>query len=186
MDSVRQQSEKFYLKHFFDICDLVSIIGDSANKSFRFEGWRLFVDSECYQQNNGYDCGTFVCLYMYSIMNNDYDYTRRLKKNRRDVLRRVIDQCPEPSKRTEVRFTYKGWFQYPQFEYDYVNGSTIISEFQMALKYLNCSICGQKVEREKERCIVCNNEAHKKCLNENNLLCLCQKDRNYSSESNQE
>ena len=183
IDSKRRTTDKYYRQYFFRICELVNLVVHSADKSMAFEHWRLVVDSECYQQKNDYDCGTFVCLYMYSIINGDYDYVNRLKKNKRNIVRRVIDEVPAPPQQHLVHHAYKGWMRFPDMNYTFAKGSKVISQFQSALKNIKCSICLQKIEGEKQRCIACNNEAHQRCLNEDNRLCECKLETTYSSQN---
>ena len=181
MDSLRKNTEMYYKNHFMSICDLVAVVFESAGKSPDFVNWKLVVDSESYQQKNTFDCGIFVCLYMYSIMNNDYGYLSRLRKNRRDVVRRVLDEYPMPPRKIEHRYTYSGWQSYPSLDYTYEKGCTVIAKFESTLKSIKCVMCQQKIEGSKIRCIVCGNEAHIKCLSQEDRICYCEKEINYGS-----
>lgn len=177
MDSMRKKEEKYYRQHFMNVCDLISVAMESAGGQPDFKNWKLIVDSECYQQKNDFDCGIFVCLYMYSIMNKDYGYISRLRKNRRDVVRRVIDEYPSPPSKIEQRYNCNNWISYPDLNYTYEKGSIVIFEFESTLKAIKCVRCKEKIEGSKVRCIVCGTEAHSKCLLPDDEICFCQENQ---------
>lgn len=181
MDPIRKTIDKnYYRQHFMNICDLVTIAMESAGGQPDFENWKLVVDSECYQQKNDFDCGIFVCLYMYSIMNKDYGYLSRLRKNRRDVVRRVLDEYPLPPMKIEHRYNCQIWQSYPCLEYTYEKGSIVIANLESALK-AKCIMCKEKIEGSKTRCIVCGTEAHNKCLLPDDVICFCEMNRHHGT-----
>lgn len=62
----------------------VQLVFHLAKKHVKFEDWKFIVASprDLRQQTNGFDCGPFVCLYMYSLLTNDFNFPKTCKQIR--------------------------------------------------------------------------------------------------------
>lgn len=68
-----------YFKNFAILADMIFF---DLNQEFNIFDRSLILASDCHQQGNGNDCGIFACLNMYGVINNDFDFVKKMPRSK--------------------------------------------------------------------------------------------------------
>ena len=176
--------DKDYREYFLMLFHLVEMIAFKEEKKTSLYDWKFMVAStaELPQQTNGYDCGVFTCLYMYSIMGNDLQFANSLNnEEKRQFVRDTLDNYPLPSRssrspsETNRQPTISLGIQLKNIHFTVSSSATVVNMFHEFLRNDKCVKCKKGFEKNRNiyRCIFCNYTMHVVCIKNFELKCLC-------------